>query len=246
MNLGVKNDIEIVRINEDRDPEEHVDHWDPDNNKVIRPVYNSPYNIPNSFMIHNLHDGKLNKNFFSVFMLELFRDYLIGGKSYLNPNISNILRLTGPSNIRKTSGDIKTGSGDFSHYYPPVDPSDFTPKQGLFSFNRKEILDFKGKVRKIMIPEVFNNKEINSLIQNYNFKLEVINPKNQPLVIKDIKSIANSRVYTSIENIDKGIMNLNHTLAKKIHDINENIKPNRSGKPPISEQLFLHHMMRKI
>lgn len=97
-----------------------------------------------------------------------------------------------------------------------------------------------------MIPEVFNNKEINSLIQNYNFKLEVINPKNQPLVIKDIKSIANSRVYTSIENIDKGIVNLNHTLAKKIHDINENIKPNRSGKPPISEQLFLHHMWRKV
>lgn len=154
-------------------------------------------------MINNLHDGKLTKHFFSLFIMELFRDYLIGGRSYLNPNISNILRLTGPSNIRKNSGDIKTGSGNLSHYYPPVDISDFTPKHDLFSFERKEILNFKGKVRKIMISEVFNSKDINNLIQNYNFQLEVFNRKDQPLVIKDIKAITNSRVYTSIDNIDK-------------------------------------------
>lgn len=69
VNLGVKEDIEVVRINEDRDPGEHFDHWDNERNKVVRPVFNSPYNIPNSFMIHNLHDGKLNKQFFSLFIL---------------------------------------------------------------------------------------------------------------------------------------------------------------------------------
>lgn len=41
-------------------------------------------------------------------------------------------------------------------------------------------------------------------------------------------------------------MNLNHSLAKKIHDINENVKRPNKTKPPISEQLFLHHMMSKI
>lgn len=171
VNLGVKDDIEVVTINEERPPEDHIDFWDEDKKKVVRPIYNSPYNIPNVLMIQNLHDGKLNKRFFSLFILELFRDYLIGGRSYLNPNISNILRLTGPSNIKSTSIEVKTGSGNLSHYNPPIDPSFLTPNHDLFNFDRKEILNFKGKQRKIMIPEIFNSKEINNLIQNYNFKL---------------------------------------------------------------------------
>lgn len=123
---------------------------------------------------------------------------------------------------------------------------DLTPQHDLFSFKRKEILDFKGKQRKIMIPKIFNSKEINNLIEKYNFKLEVFSPNDQPLVIKDIKAITNSRVYTNIDNIDKGIVNLNHTLAKKIHDINENVKRPNKAKLPINEQLFLHRMMNRI
>lgn len=195
-------------------------------------------------MIHNLHDGKLNKNFFSLFTLELFRDYLIGGLSYTNPNISNILKYTYPTDSTSKDDNLRLGSGDLSHY--PPSHRDLTPQHGLYSFKRKEILEFKGKVRKIMIPKSFNSKEINNLIKNYKFKLEVFNTNDQPLVISDIKTIMNSRVYTKIENIDKGIINLNHTLAKKIHDINKDIKKPNKDKPPINDQLFLHQMMRKI
>lgn len=244
VNLGVKNDIEVVTVNEDRPPEEHLDLWDDEEKKIVRPIYKSPYNIPNIFMIHNLHDGKLNKNFFSLFTLELFRDYLTGGLSYTNPNISNILKYTYPTDNTGKGDNIRTGSGDLSHYHPSH--RELTTQHDLYSFKRKEILDFKGKVRKIMIPKTFNSKEINNLIKNYKFKLEVFNSNDQPLVIRDIKTIMNSRVYTKIVNIDKGIVNLNHTLAKKIHDINNNIKRPNKDKLPIDDQLFLHQMMRKI
>lgn len=245
INLGIKKDIEVVKINEDVDPKEHIDFWEEERQKVIRPVYNSPYNIPNTVLIHNLHDGKLNKHFFSVFVTELFRDYLIGGPSYNNPNISNILRFTQPNHIleQDKDGGIQTGSGDLS-YYNMSSASELSPQHELFSFKRKQIINCEGEHRKIMIPEIFNSKEINTLIKNYNFKLEVFNPKDQPLVIKDIKAITNSRVYTNIDNINKGIVDLNHTLAKKVHDINENVK--KPTKPPINRQLFLHNMMRKI
>lgn len=244
VNLGVKKDIEVLSVNEDRPIEEHVDFWDEEENKIVRPIYKTPYNIPNSFMIHNLHDGKLNKNFFSLFDLELFRDYLIGGLSYTNPNISTILKYTNPSDKSSKDNNIRTGSGDLSHY--PLAERMLTPQHDLYTFKRKEILNFKGKQRKIMIPNVFNSKEINRLIKNYNFKLQVFDSKDQPLVIRDIKTIMNSRIYSRIDYIDKGIVNLNHTLAKKIHDINNNIKKPNKNKPSINEQLFLHHMMRKI
>lgn len=207
INLGVKQDIEVIPVDEDLPFPEHKDIIDEENNKIIRPIYNSPYNIPNSMMIHNLHDGKLNKHFFSLFILELFRDYLIGGPSYTNPDISNILKATGPTNIRETSNGVKTGSGDISHWDPEY--RDVDPGHSLFTFKRKEILNIKGKERKIMIPEIFNSKELNNLIQNYNFKLEVFNPKDQPLVIKDVKSMINSRTITRIAYIDRGMINLN-------------------------------------
>lgn len=77
-------------------------------------VYNNKYNIPDSLIRHNLHDGKLNKSFFTIFLFELFRVYLSNGPSYRNPNISKILKYTvgpGPAiNYRKESINLQSGN----------------------------------------------------------------------------------------------------------------------------------------
>ena len=112
INLGVKKPIELVRINQDEDPNLHYDEEFED--KILRPVYNNKFGLPDSFLPHNLHDGKLDKPFFTLFIFEIFRDYLIGGLSYKNPNISRIIRNTEPLITRKDNIHLKSGNLNYS------------------------------------------------------------------------------------------------------------------------------------
>lgn len=78
----------------------------------------------------------------------------------------------------------------------------------------------------------------------YGFKVEFHNSKDTLLVIKDLKTIIKQGVYRDHSNIDSGIETINYILAKKIHDINNNIT--NKNKKSIDDQLFLHNLMKKI
>ena len=224
INLGVKKPIELVRINEDRDPDLHLDQEI--EGKIIRPVYNNKFNLPDNYLPHNLHDGKLNNTFFSIFIFEMFRDYLSGGFSYKNPNINRIIKSTEPLFLRKNDVHLKSGSLNYSDL---KNRNQIDPSASLFMFERKEIIKYeKNQYKVIKFPKLFPNNAINKLLMNYGYKVEFYDPNNVPLVIKDLKKLINSRSYAHHTHLERGIENFNLVIAKKIYDINNNI--NRKNK----------------
>lgn len=113
INKGVKQEIEFDIINEVIDPINHQDIIDSENNKRIRPIYSTPYNIPKHLNFHILSDGKLNKVFYRVFLFELFRDYFYSHKSYKIPNMDIIRTWTDPTDFNEQDPNkVARGSGE--------------------------------------------------------------------------------------------------------------------------------------
>lgn len=96
-----------------------------------------------------------------TFLFELFKNYLNGGPSYRNPNISKILKFT-YSPKQNNKSDIKTHSG--------VIKDNLTNRNDIFQ--RNEIINFKDMTKEIQIPKLFSSKMINKLISKYGFNVK--------------------------------------------------------------------------
>lgn len=248
VNKGVSEAIDIVRIDELVDPSLHVDHFDEENNKVIRPIYNTPYNIPEAGTFHHLHDGRLNKAFFQVFLFELFRDYLHTHKSYKIPNMNTIRTWTDPSEFKENEEiKMELGSGEVikrhdwqsNHYnYSPFN-------QYLKTSEASHIIKFdKDQTKKIYIPKNFHTVSSTETFSNFGYNLEPYNPKFTPKVIKDIKTILNTKNFSRLDILDHSVERFNYVVAKKIYNINNNLKNNK--KFDYSSELITYRMEKKL
>lgn len=136
-------------------------------------------------------------------------------------------------------------SGNISGKYSDItNIKQIPPKSDLFMFERKPIINNDNNMKIIEIPKLFSSTALNNLINSRGFQVEFHNPNDVPLVIKDLKRIINSRKFSKEINLEEAIENYNYVIAKKIYDINNNIKKKRNKS--IDEQLFLHDLMSKV
>lgn len=248
VNKGVKQGIDIVRIDEVVDPALHVDQFDEEKNKIIRPIYTTPYNIPAGVSFHHLHDGKLNKAFFQVFLFELFRDYLHTHKSYRIPNMNIIRTWTDPSEYRENEETkMGLGSGEVipRNAWHTINTHNTPVDVYLKTSEASRIIKFgKDQPQKIYVPKNFHTVSSTETFSNFGYNLEPYNPKFTPKVIKDIKTILNAKNFSRLNVLDLSIEKFNYVVARKIHNINNNIKNNK--KFYYSEELMTYRMEKNI
>lgn len=123
-------------------------------------------------------------------------------------------------------------------HHTPVD-------EYLISAPAAHIINFDKKIiRKIYVPKNFYSKTMEEAFLNNGYRLLPADPKKAPKVLKDVKTILNSKNYSNFDSLHNSITKLNYVLARKIHDMNEGIKNNK--KFDYAEELLEYKMRRKI
>nr|YP_009493067.1 hypothetical protein [Ganoderma tsugae]AWJ63862.1 hypothetical protein [Ganoderma tsugae] len=201
-----------------------------DNKVIISKTELEKYLNPKSVNIQNLYnkyplktlnfklltDGKLNKDFFNMFIIELLRDYLIFFTSFRTQNMNFLRTFTKPyfdiSPIEYLK-DYKLGCGQPDYVIIEEELRLFlkdktnnidieraieVAKIKVEPINATKFIDYSiglpSNMKKqflINVPKNFNTKYNQDLFSNFNFNLVSLEKKDLPQCIVDLKSYIN-------------------------------------------------------
>lgn len=171
-----------------------------------------------------LNYGKLNKDFFNMFLIELLRDYLIFFRSFGTSDMKILRNFTHPlySDEHQLDGlkDLKLGCGEMKNkaiqqefINRKVEAKDevLNKVYDLLSvIKNNKFIDYDILMKRyenrikseylINVPKNFNTKYNDELLKNFNYKTVSIEKENLPQCILDLKSFINSS--TVINEVD--------------------------------------------
>jgi len=171
-----------------------------------------------NFRFSNLHDGKLSRKFFNVFFFELYRDYLIYEKSYINGNMAYLRDKTVPITQEyydKTKNTLilakGTGAGIVTENLIPKSMGDFLP------FTSKTYLEINSNLPKIIyIPKIFKSDLFNSSLELNNFIFKPVLINECPQCIKDLRRTISIRDISNSADLNRKIRIFNDNIVKKL------------------------------
>ena len=171
-----------------------------------------------NFRFSNLHDGKLSRKFFNVFFFELYRDYLIYEKSYINGNMAYLRDKTVPITQEyydKTKNTLilakGTGAGIVKENLIPKSMGEFLP------FTSKTYLEINSNLPKIIyIPKIFKSDLFNSSLELNNFIFKPVLINECPQCIKDLRRTISIRDISNSADLNRKIRIFNDNIVKKL------------------------------
>lgn len=200
--------------------------------------------LPLKYLNFNiLNNGKLNKEFYSAFLLELMRDYFLSNNSFLDCDMNIIRHITKPiqkANIKEKHlmmKDLHLGCGDidelkYNNYFKNLD---LDKKEELkkyykyyvnykyIDYRRNQIFlkpfnEYKFKL-KLNVPANFNNSYYSKLLNNnaFNFELVTLSKNELPLCLIELKNFINSRKILDYNDLKIKINQFNLRTEYKLN-----------------------------
>lgn len=165
----------------------------------------------------NLINGRLDRRFFTVFIFELMRDYLIFKSSYSIPNMRDLRVQLDPILPKTDKNKIPLGT-----------KTSQTTFLGLESFEAKRFIELdKDTPYKILIPKNFNSRVLSEDLLIHNYKIETIESKKVlPKSILDLKSNINARLISDWFDLDNKIKTFNDNMLNYLENFKKLINNN--------------------
>jgi hypothetical protein len=180
----------------------------------VRYIYNEEHTHDYKGSFKNLYDGMLNRKFFSIFLMELSRDYLYFNQSYENGDMAALRKYTSPVFHQNFESDGKlieiplgTVKNKFSNYE---------------AFVAERFLDIPDTgLRRINVPKNFHNKVLFDTYLNDDLELNEVtyNNNNVPQCLLDLKSYINSRTVIQPSDLRKRVLIFNRNMTDKLLDL---------------------------
>lgn len=194
-----------------------------------------------------LNNGKLDKDFYTSFILELIRDYLIFNTSFDYCNMKTLRHITKP--IRTASindkdfilKDVHLGCGyiDEFKYNQYFRNFDITRKEELKEFftyyMSTKFIDYKQNQLdksphinhnfklKLNVPKNFNKSYYADLLSKNQFNLELVtlNKNELPVCLIGLKNIINSRTILDYNDLNLKVNIFNEKSTLLLNSINK-------------------------
>lgn len=196
-------------------------------------IENSLKGLPLKFLKFDVdNNGKLNKDFFTSFFLELMRDYLIFNQSFDLCNMYLLREVTLPlyniydENNRTNFRQFHLGCGKideeiFDIFTKAYDHDKKEKLRSMLSYyNSFKFIDYSknqvilGKQNfklKLNVPQNFNTTYFQNLLKYYQFNLELVtlHKSELPDSIRELRSFINSRTVIDLNDLDNKIRRFN-------------------------------------
>jgi len=218
--------INSSKIDETRLNKENIEGYNEKivyNGKEYNAYYEDEHIINEVSSFNRLLDGKLNRKFYTLFMFELFRDYLQYETSYFNGNMANLRAWTLPlefrENINKETNEIEKfplGTGNIELLIKPL----AARNQEVEYFDAKRYRETNNQIiRVINVPKVFANKYLSDMLLEYKLKLNPVITKECPQCIIDLRRSINIRDINNSADLRRKIKIFNYNISKKLEKL---------------------------
>jgi hypothetical protein len=214
INKGSTQEVNVIDKTKDPYLGLEIEHKD---NKQIRNIYDDEHLIGSDSSFLNLYDGKMSRKFFSIFLLELLRDYLQFHNSYENGNMEELRNWTSPL-IKKQYNDsgeltsLPLGTGSVKENVNVL------LKDNIKPIPHKVFIDHPNKGPYVInVPKNFYNKVLFDSFLSNNFILNEVTYKieNVPGCLIDLKAYINSRtIVDPVYDLRTKVRNFNNNTNK--------------------------------
>ena len=176
------------------------------------------------FSLINLGDGKITQAFNLIFMVELFRDYLIYESSYNDGNIASLRKITSPitEKIEDINSKVKTSSSGTGHLtseeLEAINQSNEYRLNDFKPFKAECFINYKNKNKDnkhtILVPN--NHTSIKELFNYGHVNIVYSNKKELPQIVKDFTRSFYIKNINNIHNISLRIRSWNYNITKRL------------------------------
>lgn len=183
--------------------------------------------------LFNLGDGILSKDFYRIFITELFRDYLIYWTSYNDGNMASLRKISIPvehmvnedGNKQMSSGTGRTTDIEMS----AVEASPHYRVKDFEQYQADKYLDYglRGAENKynIFIPKNFEDKAMSALFNAGAFNLIPSTRGDLPQVCTDFVRTFNIKKVNNIHSTSLKIRTWNYEITKRLKRMKKEINP---------------------
>ena len=178
------------------------------------------------FSLINLGDGKITQAFNLIFMVELFRDYLIYESSYNDGNIASLRKITSPitDKIEDINSKVKTSSSGTGHLtseeLEAINQSNEYRLNDFKPFKAECFINYKNKNKDnkhtILVPNNLANTSIKELFNYGHVNIVYSNKKELPQIVKDFTRSFYIKNINNIHNISLRIRSWNYNITKRL------------------------------
>lgn len=178
------------------------------------------------FSLINLGDGKITQAFNLIFMVELFRDYLIYESSYNDGNIASLRKITSPitEKIEDINSKVKTSSSGTGHLtseeLEAINQSNEYRLNDFKPFKAECFINYKNKNKDnkhtILVPNNLANTSIKELFNYGHVNIVYSNKKELPQIVKDFTRSFYIKNINNIHNISLRIRSWNYNITKRL------------------------------
>uniref|UniRef100_A0A896Z1S0 Uncharacterized protein n=1 Tax=Coniophora puteana TaxID=80637 RepID=A0A896Z1S0_9AGAM len=192
------------------------------------------------FNFQLLNDGKLNKQFYDLFILELMRDYFFTELSFGLCDMRVLRHFTTPIVDSVTQSDYKDRLGcgkinkkafnkiineystDNKNNKELIEKITKNLEYCLCFFRAPKFIRFfkdKDSIINVNVPENFQHKFSNTIVNHSNLNLISVPNENLPKSILDLKSFINTRKISNRDDLRRRVIDFNKRSYKKLLNI---------------------------
>ena len=169
-----------------------------------------------NIFLNRLDQGKLNINFYTIFLYELINNYFNSNDRYINPDMNLIKILKDSQHINYIPSEIDRNN--IMHNKLNKNDKDILINKYLIEYDPIGDIQLENSVdiQEIYVPTHFSigvTKLNDRLSKLFNFK--IVKPSDKlPECINDLKNIINSKNISSADDIKNCIIKFNNDIPK--------------------------------